>query len=225
MRLLRVSVRRKQWNALFFEPDTPFEGEYAKDGGLLIDRTAFDESDLQEGCDCTEEQIEALIRDSRRRRAYSKGMWLLSARDYTEKGLTDKLRRDFGEDAAARAVARLCELGFVDDERYAYHYAERMMADGNRSARQAQSKLMVKGVPRELAEAAVASVAVSDADQLDHWIANKYAVKLAHGDPDQVRKVVNALMRRGFAYSEIRKALNRYAAELPDEEEENDYAL
>ena len=225
MRLLRVSVRRKQWNALFFEPETAFEGDYAKDGGLLIDRTAFDESGLQEGGDYPEEEIDALIRDSRRRRAYAKGLWLLSARDYTEKGLTDKLRRDFGEDAAARAVARLCELGFVDDERYAYDRAERLMAEGNLSARQATDKLRLKGVPRELAEAAVASVEVSGADQLNHWIEKKYAAKLAEGDPDQVRKVVNALLRKGFPYGEIRQAIDRYAEGLADEEEENDYAL
>ena len=221
--LKRVSVRRKKLNALFFEPDTRFEGEYAKDGGLLVDRDAFDESALREGCPCEEDEVEAVLADSRRRRAYAKGLWLLDARDYTERGMRDKLR-DFGEDAAAEAVARLVELGFIDDERYAARRAEILLTEQRLSRRQAREKLIFKGVPRDLAEAAVDAVQADPAEQLDAWIEGKYASRLASGEADARRKVVEALLRKGFVYADVREALARHDLR-PDESEGTDDAL
>ncbi len=210
MRLLRVSVRRKHLNALFFEPMPEVDGELSKEGGLLVDRDAFDEWGHGEGEEITPEQVEALVAQSRHRRAYSKALWLLSARDYTAKGMRDKLLRDFGEEATCAAVERLCESGLIDDERYAEYYAERLMADRNISRRQAYVKLIQKGVPRDIAEQAIDGVEVSSVDQLDRLIAAKYASKLSDSDPDKIRKTVDALVRRGFGYSEVRDAIKRY---------------
>lgn len=217
MRILRVSVRRKSLNALFFEPSVEFDGDYSKDGGLLIDRSTFDEWGHGEGEEVSEAQVETLIAMSRHRRAYSKALWLLSARDYTARGMMQKLVRDYGEDAAKAAVERLCDNRLIDDERFAEYYAERMMRDQSMSRRQVYNKLVQKGVPRSLAEEAVDAVEVSSDDQLDQWIEKRYASKLAGGDPDQIRKTVNALVRRGFNYSDVRAAVKRYCdAEFDD---------
>ena len=223
--LKRVSVRRKKLNALFFEPDTRFEGEYAKDGGLLVDRAAFDESELREGCPCEEADVEALLADSCRRRAYEKGLWLLDARDYTERGMTDKLRRDYGDPAAAEAVARYVEYGLIDDGRYAARLAEQLLTVQRLSRRQAREKLVYKGVPRDLAEEALDAVEADPGEQLDAWLEGKYAARLASGDEDARRKVVEALLRKGFVYDDIRQALARRAERLAQEEEETDDAL
>ncbi len=217
MRILRVSVRRRSLNALFFEPAVEFNGDYSKDGGLLVDRSTFDEWGHSEGEEVSETQVETLIAMSRHRRAYSKALWLLSARDYTARGMMQKLMRDYGEEAAAAAVERLCDDRLIDDERFAEYYAERMMRDQSLSRRQVYAKLVQKGVSRELAEAAVDAVEVSSDDQLDQWIEKRYAAKLAGGDPDQIRKTVNALVRRGFNYSDVRAAVKRYCdAEIDD---------
>lgn len=217
MRLVRVSVRRKKLNALFFDPPAQLEADYASDGGLLIDRSVFDEWGYREGDSVTEEQVERLAADSRCRRAYSRALWLLSARDYTCRGMKEKLARDFGGDAAADAVERLVDRKFLDDARYAGHYAEQLMAERNLSRREARLKLIQKGVPRDLADEAVDAVEVSSDDQLDEWIGRRYASKLADGNPEQIQKVVNALVRKGFAYSDVRAAVLRYCdAELED---------
>lgn len=225
MLLKRVSVRRKKLDALFFEPETRFRGDYAKDGGLLVDRAAFEESDLREGCPCEEAQVEALVADSRRRRAYERALWLLDARDYTERGMRDKLRPDFGEEAAATAVARCAELGLIDDERYAGFRAELLLTEKKLSRRQAKEKLILKGVPREIAERAVDAVEVDPAGQLDEWLEGKFAARLASGGEDAKRKVIEALLRRGFAYEDIRLALARRAERLGEKEEESCDAL
>lgn len=217
MRLIRVSIRRKSLNGLFFEPRVELDGDYSKDGALLVDRATFDEWGHAEGEDVSEAQVETLIAMSRHRRAYSKALWLLSARDYTARGMMQKLMRDYGEDASKAAVERLCDNRLIDDERYAEYYAERMMADQNLSRRQVYNKLVQKGVPRHLAEAAVDAVEVSSDDQLDQWIEKRYGSKLASGDPDQIRKTVNALVRKGFNYSDVRAAIKRYCdAEFDD---------
>ena len=223
--LKRVSVRRKKLNALFFEPETRFEGEYAKDGGLLVDRAAFDESDLREDCPCEEEEVEAVLADSRRRRAYEKGLWLLDARDYTERGMTDKLRPDFGADAAAAAVARYVAYGLIDDGRYAARLAEQLLTVQRLSRRQAREKLIYKGVPRDLAEEALDAVEADPAEQLDAWIQGKFAVRLASGEEGARRKVVDALLRRGFAYEDVKVALARWEEATGRQEEETYDAL
>lgn len=210
MLLKRVSVRRKRLNALFFsEPFEMENAEFSKDGGLLVNCDAFDEWGFSENDEVSYDDVEQLVKASAYKRACSRALWLLNARDYTRKGLVDKLKLKFGEEAAQAAADKMQQLNFIDDERFAERYAEQLLTVQNVSLRETKSKLYQKGVPRELIDLAVERVEFSSADQLDDVVRKRYAYKLENADEDTVRKVVNALLRKGFAYSDIKAAIKR----------------
>lgn len=193
-----------------FEGEKQFDGDYASDGGLLIDRGVFERSGYSEGGYISEDDVEYLIAASRVERAKSKALWLLDARDYTRKGMFDKLVRDFGEDAANAVADRMVELELIDDERYAERYAEQLMAVRDVPKREAVYKLMQKGVPRDIAQNAVEEIEVTPESQLDEIIRKKYAYRLSTGGEKELQRVINALARKGFGFSDIRAAVSRY---------------
>ena len=219
MRITRISIRRKKLNALFFDESERPDGEYSSDGGLLIDRGVFEQSGYEEGSLMSTDDVCELIAASRCARAYSRGLWLLDTRDYTRKGMYDKLRVLFGDEAAEYAADRLEEAGFIDDARFAARAAE-LMLGANRSRRDIVTRLMRKGVAREIALDAV-SDAANDAgcdpvEQIKTLIDKKYASRLAAGDKKERQKIIAALARRGFDYEDIRSALNAPCDEYYD---------
>lgn len=204
------NVRYKRYRKSEYTGEKQFDGDYASDGGLLIDRGVFERSGYSEGGYISEDDVEYLIAASRVERAKSKAMWLLDARDYTRKGMFDKLVRDFGEDAANAAADRMVELELIDDERYAERYAEQLIAVRDVPKREAVYKLMQKGVPRDIAQNAVEEIEVTPESQLDEIIRKKYAYRLSTGGEKELKRVINALARKGFGFSDIRAAVSRY---------------
>ncbi len=213
MRLLRVSVRRKRINVLFFSESIELDGEFSDDGGLIIDRDTYDNSGYSEGDLIDEAELTALIAASRRARAYSRALWLLDSRDYTAKAMLDKLKMLYGETAAAQAVADLQEIGIIDDERFAARAAEFMLTQG-RSERDTVNRLRQKGVAYETARDAVSAVAVESeidaVEQIKALIDKKYAARLLGGDKNERQKVVAAIARKGFDFDDIRIAISEY---------------
>lgn len=226
MIIKRVSVRRKHLNALFFsdgfgdrfisKDELPC-ADFSDDGGLLADRGAFDGWGYREGDEVSLIELEQLCMRSRYMRAESKALWLLDTRDYTKRGMRDKLRRDFGEKAADYAVERMVYLGLIDDRRFAERYAEQLTFVRRCSVRDARARLMQKGISRDIIDEVIAELDVSADDQLDELIRSKYAARLENADEKALKKVIDSLARKGFSYSDIRAAIGRFCdAELYD---------
>jgi regulatory protein len=210
MRVIKLGIRRKGLYAVRLDEPAEAEG-IARDerGDLLIDRAAADEFGLGEGDQITQSELDELAALACYKRAHSRALYLLSCRDYSRRALYDKLARDFGESAAQQVAERMCELGFIDDERYAARLAENMTGQGI-SSRSAIYKLTAKGISRHVAEAAVESLEVDAGEQLDALIERKYAYKLQGADEKAVARVVNALARRGYSFGDIRSAIARF---------------
>ncbi len=213
MRIIRVSIRRKRINALFFSERPELDGEFTDDGGLIIDRDIYDKSGYSEGDSLTLEELESLIAASRGARAYSRALWLLDSRDYTRKAMLDKLRPLYGEAAATNAVDSLCEVGIIDDMRFAERAAEHMLGAG-RSRRDIIARLARRGVSYDVARAAVATAAAESewgpVEQIKSLIDKKYAARLMSGDIKERQKVVAAIARKGFDFDDIRSAISEY---------------
>ncbi len=213
MRIIRVSPRRKRVTVLFLSEPIELEGEYSDDGGLIIDRDTFDNSGYNEGDLISQSELCELIAASRGARAYSRALWLLDSRDYTQKAMLDKLRPLYGEAAACKAIERLCEYGIIDDVRYAERAAESMLCAG-RSQRDIIARLARRGVPYAIARDAVATVAAESecdpVEQIKALIDKKYAARLISGDAKERQKVVAAIARKGFDFDDIRSAISEY---------------
>ena len=145
-------------------------------------------------------------------RAKSRALWFLDRSDHSEKSLYDKLlRADISPEACARAIARLKEVGLLDDIRYAKRLAERL-TEANVSKREAYAKMSAKGLPRDVINAALKETDADEGAQIAALIRKKYRTKLE--DPENIPKVYAALVRKGFSYGAVRDALKRYSEEL-----------
>jgi regulatory protein len=147
----------------------------------------------------------------------------LARRMRTERDLRRliKVRAEEGE-AGARAmdavVARLKELGYLSDERFAEGYTRVRKESEKLGRRRVQQDLMMKGVGKELV-ASTLETAYEDVDEVAlarAYIARK-RMKQPSGENAQKETVraMNRLMRAGFSSRAIYKVLREW--ELPEE--------
>ena len=179
---------------------------------ILLDTDTCTENCLVKGMELDEEMVAELRFDSEYKRAKSRALWYLDRMDYTEKNLYTKLlRAGFDKKASAKVLARLCELGVVDDRRFAERFAERCI-ESNISKREAMHKMLEKGVPYDLAKEILSEVESDEDAQIKALIEKKYYYKLSREGGAQ--KVYAALVRKGFSYSAVSKALKEYVNDI-----------
>lgn len=185
-------------------------------GDTALDSSFCDELCLEIGEDISDDKLKEIKERSDYIRTRSRALWYLDRSSHTERGLYDKLRRaGFSEKSCAEVIARFCELGLLDDRRYAENYAERCVEAGM-SRRAVSDKLYAKGVPRDIIKETVGELSVDEGEQVRAVIEKKYKAKLAAGATE---KVFAALVRKGFSYGAVRDALRKYAEEIEYTEE------
>ncbi len=175
---------------------------------VLIDNDVCSEKCLKSGYSLTEEELCVLIFQSQYQRAKSGAIWYLDRKDRTANELYKKLvEGGFDKKASARVIARLQEVGLIDDRRFAENYRDRLIR-GNASKREAFQKLLLKGVPYDLAKEVLSACEVDEQAQISELLSRKYRTKLTV--ENGVQKVYAALIRKGFSYSAVKEALKNY---------------
>lgn len=214
MKILKIHTRRRSLYAIAF--DELIENEEAKldqSGYLLVDRTVFDETGYAVGRELYDDEFCELIFRSAYYRARERALYHLSRRDFAEKEMADKLRREFGDAAAKAAAARMVELGLINDESYAERYAEIMLNVKQWSPSRAVRELTMRGIDRDFAKSAVDAVNRDPKDMIRQLIDKKYASKLATGGIKAAASVSNSLARKGYSFSDIRAVIGEYLNE------------
>jgi regulatory protein len=133
-------------------------------------------------------------------------MWYLSRQDMPREKLCRKLKEHFPEYAAEAAADRAVELGFINDFEYAKRRLQLELEVKKASLRAAVAELQAEGVDRETMEAAVQEVEYNPSDSILMLIEQKYSRKLEEENGKD--KVVAALQRKGYSYSQIKAAFN-----------------
>ena len=175
---------------------------------VLIDNDVCRDNYLKKGDEISEEKLNDLVFQSQYQRAKSRAVWYLDRKDRTAKDLYNKLcLAGFDKKAVAKVIARLQEVGLVDDRRFAENYASRLM-EGNVSKREALQKMLQKGVPYDMAKDVLAECDSDEGAQIEALINKKYRTKLmVEGGKE---KVYAALIRKGFSYEAVKNALKNY---------------
>ena len=126
-----------------------------------------------------------------------------------------------GEEAAdaKEAVGWLKELHLLDDGETARQLVASAAAKGYGKSR-IKNILYEKGIPQEFWDDALADLPEMD-DAIDRFLARRWQGK----DPDdkEVKRTVDALIRRGHSWKDIQAGLRRYRADLELEENTEDY--
>lgn len=168
---------------------------------------------LRAGDELDDETRAEIERSAKRSGTKVKAANMIASRPLSKKELQKRLvqKGSEAEDAEA-AVEWLEELGAVDDTAYAATLVRHYCSRGYGAAR-VREELHRRGVPRELWDDALSQMSDSS-DTLDALIQKKARGDLA--DPKERKRVCDALLRRGFSWSEVRAALGRYT-EIPEE--------
>ena len=175
---------------------------------VLIDNDVCSDNYLKKGDEISEEKLNDLVFQSQYHRAKSRAVWYLDRKDRTAKDLYNKLcLAGFDKKAVVKVIARLQEVGLIDDLRFAENYASRLM-EGNVSKREALQKMLQKGVPYDMAKDDLAECDSDEGAQIEALINKKYRTKLmVEGGKE---KVYAALIRKGFSYEAVKNALKNY---------------
>ncbi len=172
---------------------------------------------LRENDEIDSETLNFHLKESDYIRAKARGLWFLDRADYSEKTLFEKIvAGGISNTAAARAVARIKELGLIDDQKFAIRLAARM-SESNVSKREAYAKLYAKGIPKEIIKSALEETSFDEASQIIAIIDKKYRSKM--DTKENVQKVYAALIRKGFSYSAVSEAIRKYTQEIENNEE------
>ncbi|MGN0173620.1 MAG: regulatory protein RecX [Acutalibacteraceae bacterium] len=176
-----------------------------EDESVLLDKETVVKNGLKVGQALDEADVESLRYDSSVTRATSKAMWLLGRREYSEKEMILRLKKDgFDEDAVVEAVERLVEAGVIDDERFAYNFAYNLKENRKLGKRAVITELLLKGVDREIAEAVADEFCNDEVESAAEIIRIKYP---AFNEDEKInRRMFAALQRKGYSYSVIKQA-------------------
>ena len=137
-------------------------------------------------------------------------------RDHSAKELLTKLRQKGFSEGAEQAVEKLKEYGYVDDRRFAQSYANELQRVKKYGKRRIESELFKKGIDRETIFEVTEELEF-DNSELVSIIERKY---LRYLDSEKgVQKTVNALLRLGYSFGEIKEALNTVKESLDIQED------
>ena len=186
---------------------------YLEEGDpLRITQNELLQFGLYQGMDLSPAVVVQLQASGKRSESRVKAARLASGRMLSRKELTDRLnRKGIDPDTAEETADWLEELGAVDDAAYAgviaRHYG------GSYGPGRVRQELQKRGIPRELWDDALAQLPDS-AGAIDAFLRSKLKGKAP--DRATLKKLSDALLRRGFSWQDIRPALNRLGEEIDE---------
>ena len=184
---------------------------------ITTDIDFWAENYIKDGTDISEEQWQKLVDAINYKKAVNKCYDLLSRRDHSVKELRTKLLRTVDEQNADRAIERMLELGYLDDEKYAETLLNHLINNKNMSSAFIKQEMYKRGVPSDIISEILSETEIDNVSCIKELILTKYRNKLMAENGRE--KVTASLMRKGFSYSDIKSAFN----ELEEETENSEY--
>jgi len=141
--------------------------------------------------------------------AWDKAIELLAIAEHSERDLTLKLKkRGYDEEEIRETVARLFEVGYLDNDRYAKAYIRRSIK--GKSSRRIRQELSRKGIRPEDPDRLILEVYreedCTERETLERLVERKLRGN-PHPDEKELRRLFAFLQRRGFSYHDIASAI------------------
>lgn len=179
-------------------------------------RQTVEDFALYSGKELDEQEAEALRTAAGQMSAKMRAVRIVSAASVSRRDLESRLVRK-GEDPqqAKEAVAWMEDLHLVDDRATAEQVVSSCISKSYGLAR-AKQALYEKRIPKEYWDEALADYP----DQTEKITAFLKSRLDADSDEKQIRRAVDALIRRGHSYGTIRRALDALSFDTEDFQEE-----
>jgi regulatory protein len=194
--------RKKGWFTLILDSDQSF----------VVDEELIFKHALRPGRELTKSEIDQIKGEGEYQFLKAKALDILSRRRVSEKELERKLKfiKTYGKHTP-RVIAKLKELGFIDDSTYAASYIHTALIGGLKSKMFIKYKLYQKGVPKTIAETAIE-------EELGNYDEKEAALQLARKKYKTVKslpplkakqRVADFLRGRGFGWDNINYCLSK----------------
>ena len=191
-------------------------GRYAvkfEDGSTMrLYRQTVEDFGLYTGKELSEADMESLVEAAGKMSAKMRAVRIVSATSVSKRDLQQRLIQK-GEDPeqAREAVQWMSDLSLLDDARVAEQVVARCISKGYGLAR-AKQALFEKKVPKEFWEDALADYPDQE-EKIEDFLRARISDPR---DQREVKKAVDALMRRGHSYGAVRRVLNQLQLDNED---------
>ncbi len=151
-----------------------------------------------------EQTLKNAIFESEVKLAFDKASRYLEIRMHSKKELSDKLiKKGYSKDAVKKAIDKLEEYHFVDDELFARQFLEQ---NGKLSKNMIKNKLLQKGVSFDIISDALDLREDDDEYQVCERQVQKYLKGKTVSNYNDMSKMYASLLRKGFSMEMIKKA-------------------
>ena len=176
---------------------------------LRLYRQTVEDFRLFAGLELSEEELDALSTSAGQMSAKMRAVRIVTASAVSKKDLQQRLIRK-GEDPrqAAEAVQWMADLDLVDDAKTARQIVNRCASKGYGLER-AKQALYEKRIPKEFWEEALEDYP----DQTEHIIKFLQSRLGSSWEDRDLKRAVDALLRRGHSYRDIQPALRQLDAQ------------
>ena len=158
---------------------------------------------------------DAIRETNSRYSAKMRAVRIVSASAVSKRDLETRLvRKGETEEQAKEAVKWLSDLNLVDDRQTARQIVDSCIRKGY-GLQRAKQALYEKQIPKSLWEEALEGYP----DQLESIVRLLQQKLRDPDDPKQVKRAIDAALRRGHSYREVKRALERIGTESQFEEE------
>ena len=158
---------------------------------------------IHSGMDFDEDAYNELVSACTLALAKARALRIINARPMSREELRKRLVET--PENAEECAEWLCQMGLINDTEYAGSVVRHYAAKGYGASRIKQ-ELRRHGVSRELWDEAM-----SQMPEQDEYLARFLRSRLSDpGDRAQVKKVSDALFRRGYSWDQIKHALNEF---------------
>ncbi len=193
------------------KPSSKVKGRYLitlDEGTILrVSQQELIDFSLYEGKELSCAEAESLEKSAVTSQLKNKAYALVTRKPVSRADLAKKLKEwEATEDEITEICDKMEDLGLVNDEEYAKLLADHYHRKGY-GGKKIQQEFYQHGVPREFWEDALESLEDNE-EAIDKFLQQK--LKGDAHDPKQLKKVSDALARRGFSWSEIRAGVLRY---------------
>ena len=175
-------------------------------------RQTVEDFALYTGKELSEDEYDALLTEAGKMSAKMRAVRIVSASSVSKRDLEERLVRK-GEDPqqAKEAVQWMEELHLVDDRNTAEALVHSCISKGYGIAR-AKQALYEKRIPKEYWEEALENYP-DQSDRIERFLRDRLD---ADSDQKQIKKAIDALLRRGHSYGTIRRVLNDLSFDSDD---------
>lgn len=184
-----------------------------EDGSVLrLYRQTVEDFGLYPGKELPEEEYARLLKSAEEMSARMRAVRIISAANVSQKDLENRLvQKGESPEQAKAAVQWLAERNLVDDRAAAEQIVYSCINRGYGLSR-AKQVLYQKKIPKQYWEEALADYP-DQVEKIKDYLRNRLSDS---PDPREIKKVTDALLRRGHSYRNIRQALEELTVDADE---------